>query len=240
MLPQKGVSMVFAGLFLLSALAVDEPDADAREVAGVAEVIDGDTLKIEEITVRLTAIDAVEPDQICGADGEQWSCGAEAIAMLKDFVGGQQIDCISNGLDGNGQTFVTCNFLGIDLGEAMLQSGYAVALEGAPSNYLSVQNISKTHKIGIWSSSFDLPANWRAERAFAAEPKQEEEPLPPRHYIEREYRNSFGCAIKGNRSRRGDWIYHLPGQNYYEVTRPEELFCTETQARQAGYRRSKE
>ena len=46
------------------------------------------------------------------------------------------------------------------------------------------------------------------------------------------------CAIKGNRSRRGDWIYHLPGMPYYEATRAEEIFCTEAQAQAAGYRRA--
>ncbi len=231
--------MVFAALFLLSALAAEESDVNKRNIAGVAQVIDGDTLKVENITVRLNSIDAVEPDQICGADDQKWSCGAEATAVLRDFVDGKRIQCTDLGLDGDNQTSVTCTFLGIDLGEAMLQNGYAIALDGAPSNYLTAQNISKTHKIGIWSSIFDLPANWRAERSFASQPQPEEPQLPAKRYIEREYRNSFGCAIKGNRSRRGEWIYHLPGQHYYEVTRPEELFCTETQARQAGYRRSK-
>jgi hypothetical protein len=49
----------------------------------------------------------------------------------------------------------------------------------------------------------------------------------------------LGCAIKGNRNRRGEWIYHLQGQEYYEDTRPEELFCTEREAQAAGYRRAK-
>jgi hypothetical protein len=29
------------------------------------------------------------------------------------------------------------------------------------------------------------------------------------------------CLIKGNHSRRGDWIYHLPGMPYYDDTRAE-------------------
>ena len=49
---------------------------------------------------------------------------------------------------------------------------------------------------------------------------------------------SGSCNIKGNRSRRGEWIYHVPGMPYYEQTRPEELFCSEADARAAGYRRA--
>lgn len=46
------------------------------------------------------------------------------------------------------------------------------------------------------------------------------------------------CLIKGNHSRRGDWIYHLPGMPYYDDTRAEAYFCTEAQAQAAGYRRA--
>jgi hypothetical protein len=57
---------------------------------------------------------------------------------------------------------------------------------------------------------------------------------------ERRYTNARGCAIKGNQSRHGELIYHLPGQRYYNVTRPEALFCSEREARAAGFRRAKE
>lgn len=52
------------------------------------------------------------------------------------------------------------------------------------------------------------------------------------------YSSPSGCVIKGNRSRRGEWIYHLPGMPYYDVTRPEEMFCSEREAQAAGYRRA--
>lgn len=57
---------------------------------------------------------------------------------------------------------------------------------------------------------------------------------------ETRYASARGCVIRGNQSRYGDYIYHLPGQRYYDVTRPEALFCTEREAMAAGFRRSKE
>ncbi len=45
--------------------------------------------------------------------------------------------------------------------------------------------------------------------------------------------------IKGNHSSSGDWIYHVPGGNYYDVTNPEECFKTTADAEAAGYRPSK-
>lgn len=76
-----------------------------------------------------------------------------------------------------------------------------------------------------------LPSSHRAAQRFANSP-------PPRRVARRENRD-YGCRIKGNHSRKGEFIYHVPGQRYYEQTRPEAMFCSEAQARAAGYRPSK-
>jgi len=52
------------------------------------------------------------------------------------------------------------------------------------------------------------------------------------------------CNIKGNVSTRGERIYHVPGQRYYDETRisashGERWFCSEEEARAAGWRRSR-
>jgi hypothetical protein len=54
-----------------------------------------------------------------------------------------------------------------------------------------------------------------------------------------------GCGIKGNISTRtGERIYHMPGQKYYFETRinwlrGERWFCSESDARAAGWRKSR-
>lgn len=54
-----------------------------------------------------------------------------------------------------------------------------------------------------------------------------------------------GCNIKGNISyNTGERIYHVPGQTYYFETRiradqGERWFCSEAEARAAGWRKSK-
>jgi hypothetical protein len=52
------------------------------------------------------------------------------------------------------------------------------------------------------------------------------------------------CTIKGNISVDGERIYHMPGQRYYDVTAinpvfGERWFCSESEARAAGWRKSK-
>lgn len=44
------------------------------------------------------------------------------------------------------------------------------------------------------------------------------------------------APIKGNRSE--DWIYHLPSNQYYSVTNPEECFASSDGAKKHGYRAS--
>jgi len=53
-----------------------------------------------------------------------------------------------------------------------------------------------------------------------------------------------GCNIKGNINTQGERIYHMPGDEYYDETRisashGERWFCSEEEARAAGWRRAK-
>jgi hypothetical protein len=56
---------------------------------------------------------------------------------------------------------------------------------------------------------------------------------------------SPNCTIRGNVSMKtGERIYHLPGQKFYAEAnikpwRGERWFCSEEEARQAGWRRAK-
>ncbi|QDC03120.1 hypothetical protein FGU64_04825 [Mesorhizobium sp. 8] len=55
----------------------------------------------------------------------------------------------------------------------------------------------------------------------------------------------IGCNIKGNISiDTGEHIYHVPGQEHYDETRisreyGEQWFCSEAEARDAGWRKAK-
>jgi len=53
-----------------------------------------------------------------------------------------------------------------------------------------------------------------------------------------------GCDIKGNISKTGERIYHVPGQRWYDETKitpgkGEFWFCTEAEARANGWRKAK-
>jgi hypothetical protein len=53
-----------------------------------------------------------------------------------------------------------------------------------------------------------------------------------------------GCDIKGNISKKGERIYHVPGQRWYDETvispgKGEAWFCTEAEARANGWRKAR-
>jgi len=49
-----------------------------------------------------------------------------------------------------------------------------------------------------------------------------------------------GYPVKGNRTgSKKEWKYHVKGQRFYDITKPEECFKTAADARKAGYRASK-
>ncbi len=55
------------------------------DVAGVATVIDGDTLEIHGQRIRLHGIDSPESRQLCRLDGKPWQCGKDAANARSNF-----------------------------------------------------------------------------------------------------------------------------------------------------------
>jgi endonuclease YncB( thermonuclease family) len=222
-------------VFLLLLVAAPS-QSQARPIYGSLEVVDGDTLRMGGARIRLFGIDAPERDQICSRNGVRWLCGSEATEHLKRLVTGKSVRCIPTGKDGYGRTLARCDTIGVDLNKAMVESGYAIAFRKYSTDYVSTEETAKAGARGLWSGAFEEPSVYRANgraRATRASPMAVRGPARARAVG-----GDVGCTIKGIRSRRGEWIYHLPGMPYYDRTRAEEIFCSEADAQAAGYRRA--
>lgn len=230
------------------ALALAGPGVvSAQTLAGEPTALDGDTLNFGGSLIDLAGIDAPELAQQCHSGADAVPCGVQAKEFLAAFVTGHQITCTVTGNGEDVWPIASCARDGLDLGQVMIEAGLAVALADAPEPYRTAEALRQQYRYGLWATEFDRPAQWRAANpaaVAAARPVTQavsQEPARARgDDFNRVYRNSFGCAIKGNHSHYGGWIYHLPGMKYYDQTRPEALFCTEREAIAAGYRRSKE
>jgi len=220
---------------LLAILMLVAFPAHAQSVAGSAKALDGDSLEVEGRQVRLLGIDAPEFDQTCSRQGSQWPCGQVAKEQLSALIAGQRVECRGQGIDQHGRILAVCSVGYDELNRTMVEQGWAVAYRSYSDAYVPAELSAKSNKLGIWASDFTMPEDYRHAKLPPAPPGVAR---PSRQLPKQSYRSSGGCVIKGNRNRRGQWIYHLPGMPYYDQTKPEELFCTEAEAQAAGYRRA--
>ena len=56
--------------------------AHAEEITGSPHVIDGDSIRIADVEIRLHGIDAPEWQQMCKVKGKDWTCGRAATDTL--------------------------------------------------------------------------------------------------------------------------------------------------------------
>jgi endonuclease YncB( thermonuclease family) len=208
--------------------------AAAATLSGPATVIDGDTLEIAGERIRLFGIDAPELSQTCDRAGERWACGEASSEELRSMIGGYELSCSGDEIDTYGRLVAVCTIAGIDLNKTMVAQGWATAFKRYSERYVADETRARGSKLGLWASNFVSPEEYRAAMSEpAVTPARVSRPATATQTT------SSSCSINGNRSRRGDWIYHLPGMPYYAETRAEEIFCSEADAQAAGYRRSR-
>ena len=214
--------------------------AMGQSVAGTATVIDGDTIRVNGQAIRLFGIDAPEADQTCDREGVSWECGKAATQQLANLVEGRTVECTVQSMDSYGRSVGICTIGYTEINRTMVEHGWAVAYRTYSSAYVPEEIRAKAARSGIWSSTFDLPEFHRVrQRSSAGETADRTRQGRAGNTTGPKTRAHDGsCTIKGNRNRKGQWIYHLPGMPYYDATRPEEIFCSEAAAQRAGYRRA--
>ena len=193
-------------------------------IDGPAKVVDGDTIMVNNIRIRLEGIDAPEAGQTCGRLLlVSWACGAEATAALASLIEGKRVRCEPRGLDRFGRTLGVC-FLGEqDVNAWMVRQGHAWAFVRYSRSYVAVEAEARARRLGIWQGEATPAWEYRSQRWAKAEPQAPE-----------------GCAIKGNVTTHGK-IYHLPWSPWYAQIRMDagkgrRWFCTEAEAVAAGWR----
>ena len=78
--------------------------AEGTHIAGVASVIDGDTIEIHGQRIRLFGIDAPEGSQLCARpDGERWRCGQQGSLALSDRIWRATVSCRPRDVDRYGR-----------------------------------------------------------------------------------------------------------------------------------------
>ena len=144
----------------------ERPYAEPRTpIVGRAWVVDGDTIHVGGLRIRLEDIDAPERDQTCtDPAGKAWPCGVAATRHLRERIAGQSLTCAPRARDRYGRVIAGCTLSdGSDLNAWLVRQGWALA-SGFSRAYASEEAEAKAQKRGIWAGSFVAPREWRAHR----------------------------------------------------------------------------
>jgi micrococcal nuclease len=226
--------------------------------AQVTRVVDGDTLEIDGKTkVRLIGVntpETVKPGTPVQPYGEQ------AKAYTTQQVSGKRVfietDVQTTDRYGRLLAYVylrapkTTSEIAEDMLNArLLRNGYAQLMTIPPNVkyadlFLRLERQARSENKGLWalgiykpevSSTNDVFLPGKAAKAGTTA----RAPEPASGEGGKRSSVSGSCSdpkIKGNINSKGEKIYHVPGDPWYDKTVPEQWFCTEADAEAAGYR----
>lgn len=214
--------------------------ADAQAIVGSADIVDGDSIKINGVAIRLHGIDAAEMAQTCAAAPSAtrfmvsapstWNCGLDARRALARLIGHSEVSCVETTIDKYGRTVARCRAGEKDLGAEMVRQGHAWAFVRYSTDYVEIEKEARAARRGIWQADTRTAWDFRAgmwDTAQATAPD--------------------GCTIKGNVTWTGERIYHLPWSPWYATVKMDTAsshrkgkrwFCSEAEALAAGWRPS--
>lgn len=204
----------------------------------VTRVVDGDTIEVlmngDKKTVRYIGVDT--PETVHPTKGVE-CFGREASAHNKELVLGQSVrlekDVSETDRYGRLLRFVYVGDMFVNL--ALVADGYAYASTFPPDVsqvelFRVAQEEARTGKRGLWGAACSGETTSTAS-------------VPQTTVVAAPDTMGGSCTIKGNISSSGEKIYHTPGCGSYSKTvinedAGEAWFCTEEDARSAGWRKA--
>jgi endonuclease YncB( thermonuclease family) len=195
-------------------------------IIGRASAVSGDLLRVSGRLVRLAGIDAPQPAQSCTkSNGRRWACAASAVSALGRLVRGRKISCELKEKSGDGPDLAYCRAGDDDLAALLVRKGHVFASADFNGLYASDEETAKAEKLGVWQGETERPDAWRAKIWDEAKRSAPD-----------------GCPIKGF-VRAGGRVYSMPWSEGYtgrniKTVKGERWFCSEDEARAAGFRLS--
>ena len=223
--------------------------------ASVVRVLDGTTIEVEiEGKVYLVRYLGIEALADGASDGGTQSLEERARRFNAARVAGRQVELETDGVDTDpsGRLLRYVYVDGEMVNMALVTNGFAT-VSTFPADFKHRHSFAieeeraKQGRAGFWEAAVkdqdkDPPAA-PAQPFFGGTLPL----LPPRQGrdVSCDYSDTAEAVIKGNiEARSGDRVYYVPGTFFYSTTvvshdEGDRLFCTEEEARAAGWKRSK-
>ena len=124
-------------------------------------VIDGDTIRLGDVKIRFSGIDAPEINQTCVASEGKVACGKISRDLLIEKVTNNKISCTNEGKDFYGRVLGECFVNGESLSAYLVREGFAFAYRKYSNKYIEDEEYAKFNKLGMWSMEFQYPWDYR-------------------------------------------------------------------------------
>jgi endonuclease YncB( thermonuclease family) len=131
----------------------------------ITSIVSGDVFRMGQSTVRLYGLASPLIDQKCYDNvAHAYDCGYVAARMLKDFISGDDVNCRVMNTNAKGELMAACSVGSFDIGAAMVEAGWAIALPAVTPIYLPYQQKAQEGKKGMWKGQFQMPWEWAAQQ----------------------------------------------------------------------------
>ena len=151
----------------------DVKSEEIKEISGNAQIIDGDTIKINSKKIRLHGIDAPEFKQKCKKPyltiifftfTKDYPCGKISTQKLQKKINNKVITCKILDVDRYKRFIGECYKRNLNLNSWLVSNGYAVAYRKYSKKYISNEINAKNEKKGLWQGKFEMPWDFRRKK----------------------------------------------------------------------------
>jgi endonuclease YncB( thermonuclease family) len=142
------------------------------EVVGRVHVLDGDSIAVAGLPIRVWGIDAPEWRQRCRSDdGQLYRCGRVSFRALARRLQFASVRCVPRTYDAFGRIVATCYEGQEDVARWMVARGLALDWPRySGGTYADAEAEARRAARGLWQGEFARPWDWRHRRAAVTSP----------------------------------------------------------------------
>jgi len=153
--------MLFA---IIGNVFADDNENATQQISGKAFALDGDSIVIKKIKIRLNGIDAPEFSQEClNAKSQHYKCGLISKNFLINLLKNQEVVCHYQKLDIYNRILGDCYIDKLNINHHLLSNGMAIIYDfnDATKQEIELEKTAKEQQQGIWQGAFELPKTYR-------------------------------------------------------------------------------